>query len=54
MFCVIQKPPLLLALGFAFTTVWQLSILVGIINGLFYNKMKKGVVAGLLSVDFYY
>ncbi len=40
----------LLALGFAFTPVWQLSILAGMISGLFYSKMKKGVVAGLLSV----
>ena len=40
----------LLALGFAFTPIWQLSILAGVICGLFYNKMKKGVVAGLISV----
>lgn len=40
----------ILAFALAFTPVWQLSILVGIIAGAFYNEMKKGVVAGLIGV----
>jgi len=39
-----------IAFALAFTPVWHLSILAGIIAGAFYNKMKKGVVAGLIGV----
>ncbi|MBK5113806.1 MAG: hypothetical protein JJE41_09255 [Candidatus Heimdallarchaeota archaeon] len=39
-----------IAFALAFTPVWQLAILAGIIAGAFYNEMKKGVVAGLIGV----
>ena len=34
----------------AFSSAWYLALLAGIITGLFYNEMKKGVVAGLIAV----
>ena len=39
-----------IAFALTFTPVWHLSILAGIIAGAFYNKMKQGVVAGLIGV----
>ncbi|MCK5045114.1 MAG: hypothetical protein KAS22_00955 [Candidatus Heimdallarchaeota archaeon] len=41
-----------IAFALAFTPVWHLAILAGIIAGAFYNKMKQGVVAGLIGVGF--
>jgi hypothetical protein len=44
------------ALGFvfaftlAFSSAWYLAFLAGIISGIFYTEMKKGVVAGLIAV----
>ncbi|MHA1124802.1 MAG: hypothetical protein ACTSO7_02940 [Candidatus Heimdallarchaeota archaeon] len=39
-----------LAIGFAFTPVWPLAFLAGIISGLFYKKMWHGCLVGLGSV----
>jgi hypothetical protein len=38
------------ALIFVFTPLWQLSILAGLIGGLFYSKMSKGALMGLAGV----
>jgi len=40
----------IIAFGLAFTPVWQLAFLAGIIGGLFFTEMEKGVVVGLLGV----
>jgi hypothetical protein len=50
MFYVAPALGFILAFALAFTPVWHLSILVGIIAGAFYNRMKQGVVAGLIGV----
>jgi hypothetical protein len=40
----------ILAFGLAFTSLWYLSFLAGIIGGAFYTKMKHGVLVGMLGV----
>jgi hypothetical protein len=35
---------------FVFTPVWQLSMLAGVLGGLFYNKMSKGALVGLTGI----
>lgn len=40
----------LLAFGFAFTPIWQLSFIAGIIGGLFFYEMKKGLLVGMIGV----
>ncbi len=39
-----------LALIFSLTTLWHFSLLAAIIGGLFYSKMSKGALAGLIGV----
>ncbi|MFW9924444.1 MAG: hypothetical protein ACFFDW_14265 [Candidatus Thorarchaeota archaeon] len=40
----------LLTFGIAFTPLWQLSFLTGMIGGLFYNDWKKGMISSLIGV----
>lgn len=40
----------LLAFGFAFTPIWQLSFIAGMVGGLFYYEMKKGLLVGMIGL----